>query len=155
MPPGVGEDDTAPAVPKEEEEAKTNHPRKDEDEPRKMYARKRGMEKYGATAGCPGRSAFGAKNIAARAQHCRARIAVGIMKDDVGRERLKAEQARKQRRNEAMLEEAIRRDEKRLTEEESTSKRARQGGQHVASSSPPWSSLSSSSASSSPSSSSS
>jgi len=48
-----------------EEEPRVNVPRKDEEEPRKMYVRKTDIGRYGTIPGCPGCAALGTKTVAA------------------------------------------------------------------------------------------
>ena len=97
LPAGVGEDDTVPSAPKLEE-VKVNIPRRDEEAPMKMYLGKSDIERYGKTPGRAGCAALGTASIAAHSQRCRDRISVDMMKGDFGRERLKVEEARRQRK---------------------------------------------------------
>ena len=72
-----------------------------------MYVRKAYIDKYGRTPGCPGCDAIGSTNPPAHDQTCRDRVTSELEKDDVGRERLKEERARIERRSEVAFDRAI------------------------------------------------
>ena len=72
-----------------------------------MYVRKAYIDKHGRTPGCPGCDAIGSTNPPAHDQTCRDRFTSELEKDGEGRERLKEEMARIERRSEVACDRAI------------------------------------------------
>ena len=99
LPPGAGEDEET-AVTRKTGDIRRNAPRVEE-EPRRMYVRKAYIDKYGRTPCCPGCDAIGSKNPPAHDQTCE------LEQDDEGRERLKEERARIERKSEVAFDRAI------------------------------------------------
>ena len=99
---------------------------------RRMYVRKREIERYGETQGCPGCAAIKKGKVATHSDTCRDRVKTAMLEDEEGRKRLKEELIRMDRHMDTEIERQVVNDpELRVAQEAHEEELARSRKRHL------------------------